>query len=94
MLILKKVDPVYPEKARKKRIEGTVLLAATITKNGDIADLTVVSGNRLLAQAAVDAVKQWKYRPYFFRGQPVEVETQVEVNFALARKGERILRVT
>jgi TonB family protein len=84
-LVIRKVNPEYPKKARKKHIQGTVILTAKIDKNGDIADLAVVSGDPLLAKAATDAVKQWKYKPYFFHGEPVDVETQIQVNFALSR---------
>ena len=83
-LLLKKVNPVYPKTARKKHIQGVVVISATIDKNGDIANLVVVSGDPTLAKAATEAVQQWKYRPYLFQGQPVEVETQILVNFTLA----------
>ena len=83
-LLIRKVAPKYPKKARHDHIQGQVILRATITKGGDIGNLTVVSGDPLLAKAAVDAVKQWKYRPYFLKGNPVEVETQVIVNFTLS----------
>ena len=83
-LLIRKVNPEYPKKARKKHIQGMVILQAKINKNGDIADLAVVSGDPLLAKAATDADKQWKYKPYFFRGEPVDVETQIQVNFALS----------
>ena len=83
-LLIKKVVPKYPKQARKKHIEGVVVMAAKISKNGDIVDLSVISGDPLLTQAATDAVKQWKYRPYLLQGQPVEVETQIQVNFQLS----------
>jgi periplasmic protein TonB len=83
-LLLKKVQPKYPEKARRNWIQGTVELRALIGKEGDIVDLTVVSGDPLLAKSAVKAVKQWKYKPYLFQGNPVEVDTQILVNFALS----------
>jgi protein TonB len=83
-LLLEKVSPIYPEKARKKHIQGVVILSATIDKNGDIANLVLVSGDPILAKAATAAVRQWKYRPYLFDGQPVEVETQIQVKFTLA----------
>lgn len=82
-LLIKKVRPDYPKKARKRRIQGTVIMTATIRKEGDITDLTLVSGDSLLAEAAFAAVKQWKYRPYLVNGQPVAVKTQVQVNFVL-----------
>lgn len=78
------MTPKYPKKARKQHIQGTVILTAKISKNGDITDLQVVSGEPILAKAAIDAVRQWKYRPYLLKGKPVEVETQVQVNFALS----------
>jgi protein TonB len=83
-LLLKRVNPVYPKTARKKHIQGVVIMSATIDKNGDIANLVVVSGDPTLAKAATEAVQQWKYRPYLLQGQPVEVETQIQVNFTLA----------
>ena len=83
-LLIKRVTPEYPEKARRKRIQGTVVLHALINKEGDIVDLTTVSGDPLLTKAAIKAVKQWKYKPYFFQGKPVEVDTEIHVNFALS----------
>lgn len=82
-LLLNRVAPAYPKKARKQHIQGTVILEATITKNGDIADLRVVSGDPILAEAAVDAVRQWKYRPYIDDGKAVDVESTIQVNFTL-----------
>jgi protein TonB len=83
-LILKKVPPKYPEKARQHRIQGTVVLHATISKEGDVVDLSSVSGDPLLVKSAVKAVKQWKYKPYLLQGKPVEVDTQIVVNFTLS----------
>jgi len=86
-MLVKKVPPKYPKKARKNHIEGTVVLHAKISKEGDVADLadlSVISGDPMLTQAALDAVKQWKYRPYLLGGKPVEVVTQITVNFQLA----------
>jgi len=83
-LIVTKVPPKYPEKARKKRIQGTVLLHVMISKTGDIETMELVSGHPVLVPAAMDAVKQWKYRPYLLNGNPVEVDTQIQVNFVLA----------
>ena len=83
-LLVKKVNPVYPKAARKKHLQGVVIMSATIDKDGDIANLVVVSGDPTLAKAATDAVQQWKYRPYLLQGRPVEVETQIQVNFTLA----------
>jgi protein TonB len=67
------------------RVEGTVELAATISKTGTIANLRVVSGPPALQQAAFDAVSNWRYRPYLLNGQPVDVETTVNVVFSLQR---------
>jgi periplasmic protein TonB len=83
-LLVRRVQPNYPPLARQARIQGVVLLQATISKEGDIRDLTLISGHPMLAPAAIEAVKQWKYRPYLLNGEPVEVETQVQVNFTLS----------
>jgi len=82
-LLLYKVVPRYPAIPREIHLEGTVVLQATISKNGAIENLRVVSGHPLLQQAALDAVAQWRYRPYLLNGQPVEVETTVNVEFKL-----------
>jgi bla regulator protein blaR1 len=82
-LIRKKVTPEYPEKARKQHIQGTVVLQTTIGKEGDVENLQVVSGDSMLAAASIEAVKQWKYKPYLVNSVPVEVETQVDVIFTL-----------
>lgn len=83
-LLVRKVAPVYPPLARQARIQGTVLLQAEISKEGSIINLQLISGHPMLAPAAIEAVKQWKYRPYLLNGEPVEVETQVQVNFTLS----------
>ncbi len=83
-LLVRKVNPVYPPLARQARISGTVVLRAVISKDGSIENLALVSGHPMLAPAAIDAVKQWKYRPYLLNGEPVEVDTEVLVNFTLA----------
>ncbi len=83
-LIISKVQPVYPEEARVARIQGSVVMKAVISETGDIASLEVLSGHPFLAPAAMDAVKQWKYRPYLLQGKPVQVETQITVNFTLS----------
>jgi TonB family protein len=82
-LILTKVDPIYPPLARRARIQGTVILRVVINKSGDVENMQLFSGHPMLAQAALDAVKQWKYKPYLLNGAPVEVETTVMVNFTL-----------
>src|SRR5262250_1857465 len=83
-LLTRRVNPTYPPLARQARIQGTVVLQAEISKNGDIENLRLVSGHPMLAPAAIEAVKQWKYKPYLLNGEPVEVETTVQVNFTLA----------
>jgi periplasmic protein TonB len=83
-LLIRKVSPNYPPLARQARIQGTVVLQAQISKDGSIQNLQLVSGHPMLAPAAIEAVKQWKYKPYLLNGEPVEVETQVQVNFTLA----------
>ncbi len=83
-LLIKRVQPTYPPLARQARIQGTVMLAAVISKDGSIENLHVISGHPMLTQAALEAVKQWKYKPYLLNNEPVEVETQVQVNFSLS----------
>jgi periplasmic protein TonB len=83
-LLIRKVNPVYPPLARQARISGTVILRAVISKDGSIENLSLVSGHPMLAPAAIDAVRQWKYKPYLLNGEPVEVDTEVQVNFTLA----------
>ena len=82
--IIRKVQPTYPPLARSARIQGTVVLQAVIGTQGTIENLRVVTGHPLLAPAAVEAVRQWRYRPYILNNDPVEVETQITVNFSLA----------
>lgn len=82
--LIRRVQPEYPALARQARIQGTVVLRAVINREGAIQDLQVISGHPLLVQAALDAVRQWRYRPYYLNDQPVEVETQVTVNFSLS----------
>lgn len=82
-LLIRKIEPVYPQIAKTSRESGTVVMSAVITKSGAIGDLHVVSGPPMLRQAALDAVKQWRYRPYMLNNQPVEVETTVSVVFNL-----------
>jgi TonB family protein len=84
-LLIKKVAPSYPSSALRLRIEGSVQLMATISRKGDIAAVKILSGDQTLAHAAADAVKQWKYKPYLLNGSPVEIQTQVTVNFKLPR---------
>ena len=79
------VAPAYPPDAGRARIEGAVVLMAVIGKDGSVQDVRVESGLPLLAQAAIDAVKQWRYRPYMIDGEPVEVDSRITINFTLSR---------
>lgn len=79
------VAPTYPPEAGRARIEGTVVLLAVIGKDGTVEDVRVESGLPLLAQAAIDAVKQWRYRPYVLNGEPIEVDSKITINFTLSR---------
>jgi len=86
VMLLYKVEPVYPRIAKAARVSGIVMLHATISKAGDITDLRVICGPQLLQDASIKAVQQWKYRPYIFHGEPVEVETTIRVTFTLGDK--------
>ena len=80
-LLIYRVEPAYPPLAKQARIQGVVVMTALIDKGGNVQNLQVVSGHPLLAPAAIEAVKQWRYKPFLLNGQPVEVETTVTVNF-------------
>jgi protein TonB len=82
-LLVNKVQPVYPPLARQTRISGTVRLHAIISKQGTVESLEVLSGHPLLVRAAMDAVQQWKYKPTLLNGEPVEVDTTIDVIFSL-----------
>jgi protein TonB len=82
-LLVNKVQPVYPPLARQTRISGTVRLHAIISKSGSVESLEVISGHPLLVRAAMDAVQQWKYKPTLLNGEPVEVDTTIDVIFSL-----------
>jgi protein TonB len=82
--LIRRVQPDYPALARQVRVQGTVVLRAMISREGSIENLQVLSGHPMLVRAAVDAVSQWRYRPYVLNGEPVEVETEVTVNFVLS----------
>lgn len=84
-LLLKKVPPVYPPMALQLHKEGTVELLTTINKQGLITNVKVLSGDAMLAKPAIDAVRQWKYRPYLLNGEPVEIQTQITINFKAPR---------
>lgn len=79
-----RVQPIYPPIARQARIQGAVELRAIISKTGTIENLVVVSGHPMLVKAAIEAVRQWRYRPYLLNSEPIEVETSVTVNFVLS----------
>jgi protein TonB len=83
-LLIKKVTPIYPQLAKQARIQGQVVLQAEISKEGTIQNLQLISGHPMLAPAAIEAVRQWRYKPYLLNGEPVAVETQVVVNFSLS----------
>ncbi|HUO16332.1 MAG TPA: energy transducer TonB [Verrucomicrobiae bacterium] len=82
-LLIRQIAPVYPPSARRDHIEGKVILQVDIDKEGRIENLTLLSGPKVLAAAAIGAVQQWRYKPYLLGGEPVRVRTQVEVNFKL-----------
>jgi len=82
--LIRRVQPVYPQLAKAGRIQGRVVLAAVISRAGTIEDLRVVEGHPMLVRAAIEAVSQWRYKPYILNNDPVEVETQITVNFSLS----------
>jgi TonB family protein len=84
LFLVKKVNPKYPDDARHDRIQGQVVMKVEISKDGDVESVDLVSGHPALAPAAIEAVKQWKYKPYLLNGIPMAVETQVIVNFSLS----------
>jgi protein TonB len=81
--LINQIRPVYPPLARQARIQGTVRLQAIIDKQGNVVQLEVLQGHPLLVQSALDAVRQWRYRPTMLNGEPVEVVTTVDVIFSL-----------
>ena len=82
-LIVRKVNPTYPREARKQDIQGVVLLHVKIDKEGNVVHIELIRGDPMLASAALKAVQRWKYKPYLLNGTPVEVDTQVQINFTL-----------
>ena len=82
-LLIKRVQPRYPQNALAMRVQGSVQLQATINKEGNISNLKTISGDAVLARAASEAVRQWRYKPYYLNGEPVDIETQITVNFKL-----------
>jgi protein TonB len=83
--LIRKVTPVYPPLAKQARIQGTVRFTAIIGKDGTIQNLQLVSGHPLLVESARQAVTQWQYKPTLLNGEPVEVVTQIDVNFTLSQ---------
>jgi periplasmic protein TonB len=83
-LLIHRVEPAYPPLARAARVQGDVVLSAVIDVNGQIQNLTLVSGHPMLVPAAISAVREWRYKPYLLNGQPVEVETTITVIFSLS----------
>jgi len=81
--LIRRVQPVYPPLARMARIQGPVVVAAVISKEGVMERVQAISGHPMLVPAAVDAVSQWRYKPYILNGEAIEVETQITVNFVL-----------
>ena len=82
--LIHRVQPDYPYPAKMARVQGEVVLAAVISKEGTIENLRVIKGHPMLVRGAIEAVSRWRYRPYILNGEPVEVETQITVNFTLA----------
>ena len=80
-LLIKRVQPKYPPAALAVRSQGAVQIEATINKEGNVTNLRVLSGDPVLAHAALEAVRQWRYKPYYLDGEPVEIQTQITVNF-------------
>ena len=83
--VVNKVTPKYPQEAKEEKIQGTVLLNAVIGKDGAIEKLAVISGPKELQQSALDAVRQWTYKPYLLNGDPTEVKTTISVIYTLAK---------
>ena len=83
--LIRRVQPVYPPLAKSARVQGSVEFTATISKEGNIENLTLMHGHPLLVNAAKEAILQWKYRPTLLNGQPVEVITDITVNFTLSQ---------
>lgn len=82
--LIRRVEPVYPPLARNARIQGPVVVYALISKVGTMENVRALSGHPLLVPATIDAVSQWRYRPYILNGEPIEVETKITVNFYLS----------
>jgi len=83
-LLIQKIEPNYPPLARQARVQGEVVLKAIVSKEGEIKELELVSGHPMLAPAAIEAVRRWRYRPFLLNGEPIEVETLVTVIFRIS----------
>lgn len=83
-MLIYQLKPTYPRLAAQARIQGMVVLQAVIGKDGTVHDLHVIRGHPMLVPAAIEAVRQWRYRPYLLNSEPVEVDTQINVNFTLS----------
>jgi len=83
-LLVHRVEPTYPPLAKAARVQGEVVLTAVISTTGQIENLQLISGHPMLVQEAINAVRQWRYKPYLLNGQPVEVETTITVIFSLS----------
>ena len=84
--LIRKVEPEYPERAKRKHVEGLVVLKALVGTDGTIKDVKVVSGDPLLVDAVSKAVRGWLFKPYAPEGKPIEFETQITVNFSLSEE--------
>jgi len=80
-LVIKRVQPKYPPAALATHASGEVQIEATVSKDGTVTNVKVLKGDPMLAHAAVEAVRQWRYKPYYLDGEPVEIQTQITVNF-------------
>jgi protein TonB len=83
--LIHRVEPQYPPIAKQLGIQGAVIVKAVISREGAIEQAQVISGQGLLSNSALAAIRQWKYRPYYLNNEPIEVETQITVNFILGR---------
>ena len=82
-VVVRRVEPIYPSQARTARLEGSVVLQATVAENGTVHDVKVISGPPLLARAAESAVARWRYRPFLLNGKPIPMRTEITVDFKL-----------
>ena len=80
-LLIRRVPPQYPPAAKATHTQGEVRIEATINKEGLVVSPKVLRGDAILAHAALEAVRQWRYKPYYLNGQPVEIQTEITINF-------------